>query len=133
LPIRELQVVMNGAIISSVSNEQDKSTLQLKTRVQVPGSSWIAARVLSDAKLPYQTVYLDRADDIPVFAHTSPIYVDVPGSTRHSPADAEHFMEWIQQGMDWIQTQANVSTESERSEMLGLFERARKVYAAQTK
>jgi len=132
LPIRELQIVMNGAVISALSNDHNQEKLLLRTRVQIARSSWIAARVLSDAKLPYQTVYLDRAEDIPVFAHTSPIYVDVPGSTRTSAVDAKHFMEWIDQGTEWIKTQANFSNDDERREMIMLFERARSVFADQT-
>jgi hypothetical protein len=131
LPILRLEILRNGLVVDTASARSGSDELALTTRVTIDSSSWIAARVVSDAHLPYQTVFLDRAEPIPVFAHTSPIYVSVPGAPQHSSDDATRFVRWVDEGTEWITKRATFQAEAERQEMLELFERARRVYLQQ--
>lgn len=131
LPVDAVEIVSNGVVVASRRNEARSDELILRTRLPIAGSSWIAARARSSAHLPYQTLHIDRADDIPVFAHTSPIYVDVADRPLRSAADAAFFVTWIDDGIAWLRAEARVSAEPQRTEMISLFERARAVYTRQ--
>jgi hypothetical protein len=131
LPISRLEIVQNGIVVATAQNPTGSDKIVLEAKLKIRETSWLAARVMSDATLPYQPFYLDRSEDLRVFAHTSPVYVDVPGSARRSARDAELFVRWIDQGLDWVRNHAVIPEPAERAEMIALFERARAVYAAQ--
>ena len=131
LPITTLEIVQDGKVVATADNPARSDTIHLSARLKVEKSSWLAARVNSDMTLPYQTVYLDRSEDIPVFAHTSPVYIEVAGKPRQSPDDARLFIKWIDEGIEWLNKHANIPQPAQREEMLALFERARAIYVAQ--
>ena len=131
LPMSRLEIVQNGIVVGTASSRAGDNKISLATRIKVKTSSWLAARVISTTTLPYQTVYLDRSEPIPVFAHTSPVYIDVPGMPRRSAADAARFIKWIDEGIEWLRKHAEMPQESEREEMISLFEQARAVYVSQ--
>lgn len=124
--------MLNGLVVASAPSVPGRSSISLTTPVEIGESSWLAARVVSEMTLPYQANPVLGIEDIPVFAHTSPVYVDVAGKPRRSPQDADLFMSWIDESIGWLRTQARVPEEGRRQEMIALFERARRVYAAQS-
>ena len=87
------------------------------TDIPIDGSTWLAARAVSAVRLPYN-------QDLPLFAHTSPIYVDVPSRPISSPEDAAYFAEQCALAIEWAKSTAKVLDESQREEMIELYEEA---------
>ncbi len=89
----------------------------------MPSSTWLAARAYSSEQLPY--------NNVPLMAHTSPIYVEVDGIPRRSAEDAAFLAAWTDQIIEWARTEARFLHEDQRGEMVALFERAKAVYLEQ--
>ncbi len=67
---------------------------------------------------------------------------DAPGSERppkhkraskasSSPQDAAFFVQWCDRAIEWAKTEARFLDQSQRREMVALFEQAKAVYVAQ--
>ncbi len=91
--------------------------------IAVDRGAWIAARVTG----PWRRSVLN---DTSVFAHTSPVYVRVGGELARSPADAQFWMEWIDELSARTASRGRFSTAARKDEVLALFARARAVFAA---
>ena len=70
-------------------------------------------------------------EGIPIMAHTSRVYVEVDGQPTRSSGAAALFMGWIDESLDWVRNEAKIPDPEQRQEMIDLFEKARKIYAAQ--
>ena len=96
-PIHRLEVVMNGRIVATTSRKAGAKKLSIRTRLKVDGSSWIAARCGSTMKVHHCW---------PIFlaAHTSPVYVVVPGTDLFNPSDAAYMLTLIDGGLTYLDT-----------------------------
>jgi hypothetical protein len=123
----KVEIVMGGDVIASADNPKLEKTLTLKAKIPVEGTSWIAARTFSKSEtLPFN-------QDIPVFGHTSPVYVDVPG-VKHVPReDVRYFITRCNRAIAWAKLRASFLKESHREEMISLFEKAKGVYESMLK
>lgn len=121
IPMERIEIIRGGEIVASKENPADDRKVSFTAQVPIDGSTWIAARTSSSAHLPFNV-------DIPIFAHTSPIYVEVPGRPIGSPEAAAYFAKKCEDAIEWAKTKANVLDESQRQEMIALYEEARKIY-----
>ncbi len=114
-PIARLEVVFNGRVVASASNEQATSVLHINQTLQVPGSGWIAARCCG-------------AEDHPagyMAAHTSPVYIRCGNSRIFNGPAAEHMLALVEGGIEYLNTLATVYDEASRRRMVKLFLEAR--------
>ncbi len=123
IPVDRIEVVYGGDVVAALENEEGRRDLILETEVTVPSSTWLAARAYSSEQLPY--------NNVPLMAHTSPIYVEVDGIPRRSAEDAAFLAAWTDQIIEWARTEARFLHEDQRGEMVALFERAKAVYLEQ--
>ena len=130
-PVRELQIVQGGVVIGEVKNPEGKQELTLEVEAFPQSSTWFAARAYNPELLPYQQWTLIQQNGVPLMAHTSPIYVNVDGTTRTSSPDAMLLVSYVDRAIEWAQNEARFKDESQREEMLALFREARKYYADQ--
>ena len=119
LPVDRLEIVQGGKIVAVKENPGHRQKLVFETTIEVEKSSWIAARAHSSQILPYQTSWYVRRKGIPLMAHTSPIYVQAGDEPTRSSEDAAFFLEWVDEALRWVKTEAKVSQESQRQEMIG--------------
>ncbi|HND52717.1 MAG TPA: CehA/McbA family metallohydrolase, partial [Pirellulaceae bacterium] len=87
-PLSALEVVVNGAVVMTLKPEQPTTRIELDREIPLERSGWIALRARGD-----------RASEEPrvdLFAHTSPVYVEVAGRPARSPDDARYFVRWIE-------------------------------------
>jgi hypothetical protein len=124
---------MGGEVVARRDNESHAEKLLLEAGVSVSKSTWVAARAYSPTLQPYQRWALLGTEGIPLMAHTSPIYISVDGKPPRSPDDAEALMKEIDKAIEWARTDARYLEESQRQEVIALYERARKVYLDQAK
>ena len=72
-PLDRIEIVVNGAVVRTLSPENRKSpqggyTSRIDTQIPIAGSSWLLVRCFEA-----------RADKRVRFAHTGPVHISVPG------------------------------------------------------
>jgi hypothetical protein len=92
VPIHRLEVVCNGRVVASSTNESGSRELRLKDSVDLRGPGWLAARCWSR----FQSVGSRIA------AHTSPVYVTVPGQELFSAPVASYMLRLIGGADSWV-------------------------------
>lgn len=91
-PLERIEIIVNGMVSKSIAGSLDPSAdkcphfLKLDETISVNGSGWVAVRAFES--LPNRRIR---------FAHTAPVFVDVPGQ-RLAPYkdEVEHFVERIE-------------------------------------
>ncbi len=68
----------------------------------------------------------------PLFAHTSPVYVDVAGAPLADPSAAAYFVEWIDRLIAMCSSDGRYPDDASRDEVISLFASAREVYERRT-
>ncbi len=121
IPMERVEIIQGGEIVATQENPSGARKVSFTVDVPIERSTWIAARTSSSAHLPFNA-------DIPIFAHTSPIYVDVPGRPIGSREAAEYFAKQCEDAIEWAKTKAVVLEESQRQEIIALYEEARRTY-----
>lgn len=119
LDFQELQLVHNGKVIRT-QKPQDKAPFRAKlsaeVRIEEPG--WFAVRIASTTmnELGYQ-----------LFAHTSPVYVELAGKTIFDADSAQALLKQIEEGQAAIAKQGQFSSPRARQELLGLYDESAKM------
>jgi hypothetical protein len=126
-PVERLEIVMGGKVVAAKANDARARSFALEAKLTSARSSWIAARAYADELLPYQAFEILGLKGIPLFAHTSPIYLEVAGRPARSPEDAAFFLAWCDRAVAWAKSEAHLE-HAQRAEVVALFERARAVY-----
>lgn len=108
-PVHRVDIVWNGRVVASRENREGAREITLKERVRVAGPGWLAARCSSKLRPR-------------LLAHTSPVYVQVPGQEVFSETAAAYMLTQIEAAQTWVETLAT-RPDPER------FERVRKVFA----
>ena len=121
IPMERIEIIVGGEIVATKENPTGARKVSFTVDVPIDGSTWIAARTSSSEHLPFNV-------DIPIFAHTSPIYVEVPGRPIGSAEDAAYFAKQCEDAIVWAKTKAKLLDESQRAEMVALYEKALQVY-----
>jgi hypothetical protein len=118
-PIHRLEVVFNGRVVASREQPEGARELILKDEVQVPGPGWIAARCSSR----YSSAGTGQVPG--KVAHTSPVYIVVPGQELFSPPAAAYFLTLLDGAQAWAETLATKPDAERFEKILGLFRDAR--------
>ncbi|MBM4070954.1 MAG: hypothetical protein FJ271_18695 [Planctomycetes bacterium] len=113
---QNLQLVHNGKVIRSQRcSGKGRFTASIKTEVRVDEPSWFAARIDGTAKNE-----LDR----PLYAHSSPVHVNVAGRRRFDVEAARGLLKLIEEGQDAIRSQGHFSSDRSRDAVLARYEQA---------
>ncbi len=99
VPLHYLEIVWNGRVVASRQVREGAREINLTEKVQAPGAGWLAARCFS--RLGPTTNWQFR-----VLAHTSPVYVRVPGQEVFSPEAAAYLLTLIEGAQTWVDTLA---------------------------
>ena len=125
IPVDHWQIICNGAVA------KDLQTLggihaDLSGTLQLAHSGWCLLRAWNDkAQHPILDAY--------PYATTSPVYVRVADEPVKSKDDAAYFVAWIDRLIAAAQSHPDWNNELEKANVLDLLQRARKIYAEQTK
>jgi hypothetical protein len=120
VPFERLELVRDGEVIA------DRTALgmreaRLEVEIPVERSGWLAARVAGNTR-----THAGYA----VFAHTSPVYLEVRGTVARRAAAAGAFVDDLEKAVGFIRAQCKFGSEADRAIALGRFEEGRKAYAA---
>jgi hypothetical protein len=87
VPLDRLEVIQDGRVVATATATGDRLTIAIDQSIPVERSGWVALRA-SGPNHPDQP-------DGTVFAHTGPVYIEVPGKPVDARPDAEAFIAWI--------------------------------------
>lgn len=118
LPFDRLQIIQDGEVVAEETARQNR-TARLETDLPVTRSGWLAARVHSDTK---------THAGYTVFAHSSPVYVRVSGTSARRGEAAGALIDEIEASARFIRKFYRFSSDADLAIALGRFEKARQVY-----
>lgn len=127
-PWDRFDIIQNGEVIATRNNTGKADTINLSVRVRPNESTWFAARVYADQTTPL--LKSSGMNRLPAMAHTSPIYIDIPGSARWSEAGAALLAEQCEKAIQWAKTSAHYHNAAQRREVIDLFQQAKKTYSS---
>ena len=116
-PIHGLEIVNNGKIIAKTVSREGSRHLELKEKIKIDCSGWLAARCYS-----YHKTW--HIWPINVAAHTSPIYIIVSNQEVFSPSDAICMLNLINGGIEWLDTLSTKADENTHRHIRATFELA---------
>jgi TolB protein len=126
VPIDHLQIVCNGEMVQELALSQNRMTADVSGHLQLPRSGWCVLRAWSEkAEHPILDLY--------PYATTSPVYVTVADHPATSPEDARFFVAWIDRLTEAANARTDWNSAVEKSSVIDLLSRARKVYEQQIK
>jgi hypothetical protein len=111
--LESLEILVNGQLRVGT---RGKGRLAAKQTIDLTESVWVAARAFEKS---HRTV---------VFAQTSPIYVLKEEKPVRVTADAQYWLDKVDQLIARTQAQSGFKSESHRQETIAVYEQARQVY-----
>ncbi len=123
-PYEQLEIVHNGSVIRTVKPAGEHFTAALDESIEIDRGGWIAARAHGPKMLQYGATWWK----MPVFAHSSPIYLDMPGRPADARESACLFLDQLSYLQKWAEEQANFPTPQNKSEALQKIAEARAIY-----
>jgi hypothetical protein len=125
VPVSAIEIVVNGEVAATGKPSQDGKQAEIVEKINIPQSSWIAARVSGEG---HRLV----VNDPKLFAHTSPVYCYVGGGKITSSKDARLVVAWIDRLLEDVVKSPRFANEQRRAEVVKLFERGRQYFQSQT-
>jgi len=123
-PYEQLEIVYNGKVIRRVTPSGAHFEATLNETIEVERGGWIAARAHGRKMLEYGATWWK----MPVFAHSSPIYLDMPGRPAASRESAELFLDQLRYLQRWAEDEAKFPTPANKKEALDRIARAGAIY-----
>lgn len=119
LDFRGLELVRNGVVAARAKSQATGGHFEavLDAEVTIDGPCWLAMRIPD----------VDQAKnelDQPLFAHTSPIYVDVGGKKVFDRATAEMLLDELKAAPDVIRKDGKFADDAERERVLAVYREA---------
>jgi len=121
VPVDHLQIVCDGKVARDLKLSGDHETADIEDSLPVAQSGWCLLRAWSE-KPEYPIL------DLYPYATTSPIYLNVAGSTPKSPDDAGYFAAWIDRLIEAAKSNHDWNTEAEKTSVLNTLMQARNIY-----
>jgi Tol biopolymer transport system component len=123
VPIDHLQIVCNGRVARELALNKDRLGAHDDGLIPLDASGWCLLRAFSD-KAEYPIL-----DSYP-YATTSPVYINVAGSSVRNPDDATYFVKWMDRLIAAAQTNTLYNTDDEKQSVLSVLQKARERYAS---
>ena len=118
--IHRAEIVTNGKVIASRDFPSGSTHGHLSVAVPVESDGWIAARLGSSSRDSFNQ---------PIWAHTSPVYVDTGGVRgEHTRVAASKFADGIDKSLEWVKTKGKFYNDSQRAEIVTLFREGQEIY-----
>jgi hypothetical protein len=124
-PYEKLEILVNGDVVRQVAPSGDHFDASIDDNIAVKRGGWIAARAHGPKMLPYGATWWK----MPVFAHSSPIYLDMPGRPAPAAESARLLLDQLGYFERWVETTANFPAPENRKEALSYIAQAKAVYS----
>ena len=90
-PLDRIEILVNGRVAATAAAVGERREVTFDQPVTIESSGWIALRAIG----PRPDPALAPGSRAELFAHTSPVYVEVPGRPVQAREDAEYFLAWL--------------------------------------
>lgn len=144
LPYSRLEVVCNGSVIADATPSGADYRAEILLEHPLQESCWLAVRALEELG-PYRNmgidftkVHIDRGTILSnyygtrrpetVFAHTSPVYALLDRRPIRNWDDADYYVRYMDQSIEWIGSQAKFASPSDKQATLEAFRQGRAIY-----
>ncbi len=121
VPIESVEIVVNGEVVRRIPVNFASGHHLVDEEIEIARSSWVAVRTIGAG---HRWVTNDRN----VFAHTSPVYVEIGGKPIASIKAAHFFIDQIDALILKMDTKGNFQDESQRNEIVARFRQAQAIY-----
>jgi hypothetical protein len=119
-PIHAVDLIFNGRVIEHREFPEGSREGCFDIDYRPHGSGWFAARCAGTQRDSF---------DQPIFAHTSPVYVEAKDSTLEGQSSSAHFfLDSVEQSLNWIERRGRFDEEAQRQAVKKLFLQARRYY-----
>ena len=114
-PLGKIEVVFNGRVAASTQAKKGSKRLEIRDRIRIPHTGWIAARCSGYPNHPAGYVA----------AHTSPVYLTCGSSRAFDGPAAEHMLALVEGGIEYLELIATAFDEGSRARMAKVLDEAR--------
>ncbi|MCC7497036.1 MAG: CehA/McbA family metallohydrolase [Bryobacterales bacterium] len=144
LPYHRLEIIANGKVIAEASPSGARHRTRIHHEHRVTGSCWIAARAVEDLGeyrrqgFRFTTVHAAQGTTVSnyfgtrrpetVFAHSSPVYVIRDGRPIRSYDDAEYYMRYLDNSIEWLKSSGRFKRAEDKQASIDAFLRGRAIY-----
>jgi len=144
LPYHRLEIVRNGRVIAEASPSGPRNRAEIYLESPLKQSCWFAARALEDLTvyrrqdLSFSMVHADKGTLLSnyfgtrrpetVFAHSSPVYVILDDKPIRSWEDAQYYVRYLDNCIQWLKTEAKFSKPSDKERSIEAFLKGRAIY-----
>jgi len=151
MPIDRLEIIANGELVAEVSIPEGAFHAAIDIKYQTEESVWLAARAYqltqkdtrnglsmsqrrnSGGGPTYLNRYYGTLRPEVTFSHTSPVYIQIEGQPVRSRDDANYFVRYLQNVINWLDESGSFPTEEAKQEVLKAFEQGKQGFAALAK
>jgi hypothetical protein len=123
-PYDTLELLYNGRVIRRAKPSGRWMEARIDDTIDVDRGGWIAARAHGRKMLQYGATWWKQ----PVFAHSSPVYLEMEGRPAPAADSARLFLEQLEYLERWAQKDANFPRPENRDEALRSIGKAREIY-----
>ena len=121
VPIDHLELICNGKQARAFKINSDGQSADIHDTIPISQSGWCLLRASSDQpKYPILDMY--------PYATTSPIYIEVAGSSPSHKEDAQYFEAWIDRMSEALKSNHDWNNEAEKSDVMQQLSKAREIY-----
>ena len=118
--VHRAEIVVNGKVFSGRDFPNGSTHGHTSVTVPVESDGWIAARLGSSSRDSFNQ---------PIWAHTSPVYVDAGGVRgEHTRVAASSFADGIDTSLEWVKTKGKFYNGSQRNEIVTLFREGQEIF-----
>jgi hypothetical protein len=122
VPFERLELVHNGIAVAAAEASGTPAMATLEIELPPAAGGWLAARCWG---APQPLASPDRGQDR-VAAHTSPVYVEVPGAPLPIDANAlAVFVQYLDDSLTWLAANGRFDNDAQRTHLTGILETAR--------
>jgi hypothetical protein len=120
LGVERLELVGPDGVLAAAAEPGGGAAPAIDTAVEADGSLWLCAvaRGPGHPSVPGPVV----------FAHTSPVWVEVDGRPVHRPASARWLLEWLDRFEALVGEHGRFADDGQRAEVVAVIDRARRWY-----
>jgi hypothetical protein len=118
-PIDAIEILRDGAVVAREANAAGALAGLMRATVDVAETGWLAARAWGRVRTSYGHA---------LWAHTSPVYLRETAARAIRRADAQTFLQRIDEALTWVKTRGRFSEGGQRDRVVELFSQGRSVY-----
>jgi len=123
-PYDVLEILVNGKVVAAAKPSGQYFVAAIEQAIDLDRGGWIAARAHGRKMLPYGATWWK----MPVFAHSSPVYLEMVGRQADAAASAEILLDQLGYLRRWAEERANFPAPENRIEALGHIAKAQAIY-----